>query len=101
LLLSKVAFTVFMVVMRMSFAELHSTLCMRVACRAAFMLSLMAMIDFYFYFFFYFIHTAGKPKAYGIIKENPATAKNKKNKRNPPHGHVLTTNSPFLQSTAI
>src|SRR5205085_4714931 len=52
-------------------------------------------------FFFYFIHTAGKPKAYGIIKENPATAQNKKNKRNPPHGRVPTTNTPFLQSTAI
>ena len=45
LLLSEVAFTVSMVVMRMSFAELHSTRCMRVACRAALMLSLMAMIE--------------------------------------------------------
>ena len=45
LLLSEVAFTVSMVVMRMSFAELHSTHCMSVACRAALMLSLMAMIE--------------------------------------------------------
>src|SRR5205085_10669965 len=45
LLLSEVAFTVSIVVMRMSFSELHSTRCMRVACRAALMLSLMAMME--------------------------------------------------------
>ena len=50
---------------------------------------------------FYFIHTAGKPRAYGIIKENLATAQNKKNKGNPPQGRIPTTNTPFLQSTAI
>src|SRR5437588_8521028 len=44
-----------------------------------------------FFFFFHFIHNAGKPRAYRIIKENPATAQNKKNKRNPPHGRVPTT----------
>ena len=43
LLLSEVAFTVSMVVMRRSFAALHSTRCMRVAARAALILSLMAM----------------------------------------------------------
>ena len=43
LLLSEVAFTVSMVVMRRSFAALHSTRCMSVAARAALMLSLMAM----------------------------------------------------------
>ena len=43
LLLSEVAFTVSMVEMRRSFAALHSTRCMRVAARAALMLSLMAM----------------------------------------------------------
>src|SRR5947209_2462866 len=43
-------------------------------------------------FFFYFIPIAGKPMAYGIIKEIPATAQNKGKKRKyPPHGRVLTT----------
>src|SRR5437588_3865498 len=42
--LSEVAFTVFMVMMRRSFARLHSTRCMRVACRTVLMLSLMAMV---------------------------------------------------------
>src|SRR5437660_4622354 len=42
--LSEVAFTVSMVMMRRSFARLHSTRCMRVACRAVLMLSLMAMV---------------------------------------------------------
>src|SRR5437660_8612316 len=64
LLLSEVAFTVSMVVMRMSFAELLSTR--------------------FYYFFFYFIHTAGKSRAYGIIKENPATANKRKTKEIPP-----------------
>ena len=43
LLLSEVAFTVSMVVIRRSFAALHSTRCMRVAARAALMVSSMAM----------------------------------------------------------
>ena len=43
LLLSEVAFTVSMVVMRRSFAAWHSTHCIRVAARAALMLSLMAI----------------------------------------------------------
>src|SRR5205807_8736330 len=30
--------------------------------------------------------TTGKPKAHSIIRENPVTAQNKKNKGNPPHG---------------
>ena len=34
-------------------------------------------------FLFYFIHTAGKPRAYGIIKENPATAHKRKTKEIP------------------
>src|SRR5437588_2149516 len=34
-----------MVVMRMSFAGLHSTRCMRVACRTALILSLIAMME--------------------------------------------------------
>src|SRR5205085_8859937 len=43
--LSEVAFTVSMVVIRRSFAELHSTPCMSVACRAVLILSLMAMME--------------------------------------------------------
>ena len=43
LLLSEVAFTVSMVVMRRLFAALHSTRCITVAARAALMLSLMAI----------------------------------------------------------
>ena len=43
--LSEVAFTVSMVVIRRSFAELHSTRCMSVACRAVLILSLMAMME--------------------------------------------------------
>src|SRR5437660_882777 len=40
---------------------------------------------FYFFFiFFYFIHTSGKPRSYGIINENPATAqKYEKQKKSP------------------
>src|SRR5437588_7097799 len=45
LMLSEIAFAVSMVVMRMLFAELHLTHCMRVACRVALMLSLMGMIE--------------------------------------------------------
>jgi hypothetical protein len=47
------------------------------------------------FLFFYFIHTAGKPTAYGIIKEIPTTAPNQRNtkeKYHPPHGRVPTTN---------
>ena len=43
--LSEVAFTVSMVVIRRSFAQLHSTRCMSVACRAVLILSLMAMME--------------------------------------------------------
>src|SRR5437588_2143499 len=42
--LSEIAFTVSMVMMRRSFAGLHLTRCMRVACRAVLMLSLMAIV---------------------------------------------------------
>src|SRR5437588_6316929 len=37
-----------------------------------------------FFFIFYFIHTAGKPRAYGIIKENPATAQKYEKQRKSP-----------------
>ena len=43
LMLGEVAFTVSIVVLRRSFAALHSTRCIRVAARAALMLSLMAI----------------------------------------------------------
>src|SRR3977135_4443686 len=45
LVLSEVAFTLSMVVIRRLFATLHSTCCIRVAWRAALMLSLMAMLE--------------------------------------------------------